>query len=460
MTTRIPTISIVGRTNVGKSTLFNLLAGRKLSIVEDTPGVTRDRSYVYVQKHKFPFMLVDTGGLVGEEEEEFTDSVRAQAEIAISESDVIIAVFDGVDGVHPQDSDVVDLLRRTDKPVLWVINKCEKPDTELRAAEFYALGIDDPICISAAHNQKIDFLFRALWQVLGFTDETTFDTTVQDDGAIRVAIVGKPNAGKSTLINRIIGEERLIASPVSGTTRDQIDVRIVRDDQEYVLVDTAGLRKKAKIPTGSIERYSNLRTLKALSQCDVAVLLIDATLGVPTEQDQKIASLIHERGKGLVIVVNKWDAIEKDHKTAKEFKDTLFDKLRFCKYAPVLFVSALTGKRCPSVFDKVKEVLASASVRIKTSELNKLLERAFKKNPPPVHRGANIKLFFATQVEVSPPTFLLFVNYPRSITASYKRYLQNILREEYGFPGTDIRVVLRKRSQRDDDKEGQQQEAE
>lgn len=453
MTTHIPTISIVGRTNVGKSTLFNIIAGRKLSIVEDSPGVTRDRSYVYVKRHKFPFILVDTGGLVGEEDGDFAGSVRAQAEIAISESDIILAVLDGVDGVHPQDSDVVNYLRKSEKPVIWIVNKCEKPETELRSGEFYALGIDEPICISAAHNLHIDAIMRRLWIELGFNEETTFTKPEESDTAIRVAIIGKPNVGKSTLVNRLLGEDRLITSPVSGTTRDQIDIRFVYDGQEFLFVDTAGLRKKSKIDSGTIERFSNLRTLRALAQCDVAVLLIDATLGVPTDQDQKIASLAHERGKALVVVVNKWDAIEKDHKTAKEFKDTLFDKLRFCKYAPVLFVSALTGKRCQSIFSKVVEVLESTRRRVTTSELNKILEKAFRKNPPPVHRGVAIKLFFATQIEVAPPTFLLFVNYPRSISGAYQRYVRNTIRDAFGFDGTDIRIILRKRTQREEQAE-------
>lgn len=451
---RIPTISIVGRTNVGKSTLFNLLLGKQKAIVEDQPGVTRDRSYAMVKKHHKPFTLIDTGGMVGEEDVDFATAVRTQTDMAIAESDLIVALFDGVTGLHPQDDLVVDFLRRSSKPVIWVINKCEKKETQLRSAEFYALGIEDPICISAAHNQGVDELIRQIWERLEASDDTWLaDVPELDDPAIKLAIIGRPNVGKSTLVNKLLGEDRLITSPKAGTTRDQIDVRIKRDAQEFVLVDTAGLRRKSKIPDQSIERYSNLRTLKALAQCDVAIVVIDATAGDPTEQDQKVAALAHERGKALIIVVNKWDAIEKDHKTAKQFKDTLFEQLRFCKYAPVLFVSALTGRRCPSILEKALEVHASAAHRIRTSDLNKLLNQAFTKNPPPVHRGEPVKLFFATQVETNPPTFLLFVNYPRSLPDSYRRYLSNSIREFYAYVGTDLRILFKKRTQKEQDAE-------
>ncbi len=449
MTRRVPVISIIGRTNVGKSTLFNKLAGRRLAVVEDEAGVTRDRNYSFIRRHRHPFTLIDTGGLVGEEDLTFADSVREQAEIAISESDLIIALFDGFNGLHPQDPDVVDFLRRAGKPVLWVINKCEKKESQQRAADFYQLGIDEVHCISAAHSEGLHELVLNFWRKLKIEDDTIWEEQAEDE-RIKIAIVGKPNAGKSTLINKLLGEDRLVTSAIAGTTRDEVQVEVKRDDQTYVLVDTAGLRRKARVEDETVERYSNLRTLRALAMCDIAVLMLDATEGLPSDQDARIAQLIHERGKGLIIVVNKWDCIEKDHRTVKDFKANLQQVLKFVRYAPIIFTSALTGKRCPHILEKAKEVYQTARVRIPTSDLNRILTRALQQNQPPVYRGEPIKLFFATQIEVAPPTFVLFMNHPRHLNFSYKRYIQNSIRDEFPFEGTDIRVVCKKRTAKAD----------
>ena len=445
----IPTIAIIGRTNVGKSTLFNLITGKRISIVKDSPGVTRDRSYALVNRHAFPFTLIDTGGLYGEEGIEHSDSVKLQAQLAIEEADAIICLFDGLHGVHPQDHEVADLLRAVDKPIFPVVNKCEKQQTELAAAEMYALGFEKIWTISAAHNSGVQKLLADLGKSLEHFQSTKAEG-VDERNEIYTAFLGKPNVGKSTLTNKILGEDRVIASEKPGTTRDSINIRLVRDGQEYVLVDTAGLRKKARISPDTVERYSALRTLRALAQCDVAVLLVDATQGQPTEQDVKIAGLIHDRGIPFVIVVNKWDAIEKDHKTAKKFKLLIKDTFKFAKYAPVLFTSALTGKRCPNVLKKVKEIHEASKYRIATSDLNRVLTRALTRKPPPVYRGEPLKLFFSTQVGETPPAFVLFFNYPRKINFSYQRFLKNEIRKCYPFEGSNIKLIMKKRTSKRD----------
>ena len=455
MIQKIPVVAIVGRTNVGKSTLFNQLLGRRMAVVEDVAGVTRDRNYALVDRFDAPFTLVDTGGLLGEEESELHGSVREQAELAIREADLVIALLDGLHGLHALDYGVADILRRSAKPVLWVVNKCEKPIAQIEAAEFYKLGIDEFSCVSAAHNVGITELYLAISSKLeldSFEDCDSSISGVETDlldhasRSIRVAIVGKPNVGKSTLINKITGSDRLVTSGIPGTTRDSIDIVLKRDGTDFTLVDTAGLRRKSKVSGVSPERYGNLRTLKALAQCDVAVLLLDATEGAPKEQDAKIASVIHERGRGLVIVVNKWDAVEKDHKSVKDFERTIQDEFPFARYAPIVFVSALSGRRCPNVLKKAEEVFKQAQVRIATPKINSFLSRAFDKKPPPRHRGSLVKLYYATQVNVAPPTFTLFVNYPREVRLSYQRYLKNAIRKEFGFGGNDIRLFFRKRS--------------
>lgn len=457
MSRKIPLVAIVGRTNVGKSTLFNALAGRRLSIVEDSPGVTRDRHYALVTRYEFPFTLIDTGGMAGEQEQLLEASVKTQTEIAIDESDAIIAVFDGLSGPHPLDEEVVQQLRQVGKKVIYCINKCEKPLTEHLAADFYSLGIEDLVSVSAAHLTGIEQLVAALKEALGASASEAAPTSGESDEVIKVAVIGRPNVGKSSLINRILGEERLIASEIPGTTRDAINITLTREGQQYEIVDTAGLRKKARVDDLTVERFSNLRSLRALAECDVAVLVLDATQGVPSEQDAKIAGLIHERGRGFVIVVNKWDAVEKDHRTVKEFTDAVYSVFKFARYAPVLFVSALSGRRCPSVLETAKQVYTTARVRIPTSELNRILTVALQRKPPPVYRGEPIRLFFCTQTEVAPPTFVLFMNHPTRINFSYQRYIRNAIRKEYPYEGSDVRLVLRKRTskaERDEQRAG------
>ncbi len=455
MSKKIPTVAIVGRANVGKSTLFNCIVGKKISIVEDQPGVTRDRNYALVKKFPVPFTLVDTGGILNEDEEELQTSIKNQTSIAINEADLILAVLDGLHGVHPHDHDLVNLLRRTSKPVIWVINKCEKKVAYSNAGDFYELGIDDALQISAAHNQGVNILLSQIKDILQLGEPENYieDEEEEGSGAIRVAIIGRPNAGKSTFINTILGEERLVTSDIAGTTRDSIDTPIKREGRDLVIVDTAGLRRKSRVEAESIEQMGNERTIRALATCDVAVLVLDVTQGEPSEQDAKIASLIHERGRALVIVANKWDAIEKDHKSAKRYQDSVYEAFKFVKYAPVLFTSALTGRRCPNVIRKVIEVYDNARLRIQTSDLNKVLTEAFEKHQPPSCRGDAVKLYFGVQISVAPPTIVLFVNHPSKINFSYQRYLNNYVREKYPYEGVRIKFIVRKRTQTGEEKD-------
>jgi GTPase len=449
----IPVVAIIGRSNVGKSTLFNALLNRRKAIVKDEAGVTRDRTSALVKTDDFTFTLVDTAGLFGSDKEtEMEISVFAQTRLAIDESDLILAMFDGRHGLHPQDPEVVALIRESKKPVIWIINKCESQKHELAANEFYGLGIDNLLCISAAHRKNLKDLTAAIKE--NFPENLAKDDENSDteNSAIRIAILGKPNAGKSTLVNQIIGKERMVTSNVAGTTRDSIEVPFLHGEQEFVLIDTAGLRRKARVEGVSVERYANIRSLGALAKCDVAVLLLDATLGPPTDQDLKIAQLIHERGRGLIIAINKWDAVEKDHKTAKSFKDVVQGVFRFARYAPIVYISALTGRRCKTILDKAQSVIEQGKTRVKTSDLNRILSRAFEANQPPVFRGEPVKLYFATQIEGSPPTIVLFLNHPRHINTAYQRYLKNAIREEYAFDGYDIKLKLRKRTEREQQK--------
>lgn len=458
MSSRIPVIAIVGRTNVGKSTLFNTLAGRRLSIVEDQPGVTRDRHYAFVRRGDFHFSLIDTGGLVGEEDNPLASAVRLQAELAIAEADLIICLFDGIAGLHPQDPEVARMLRRCRKPVLWVVNKCESVVAQQGIHEFYALGLDDVRYISAAHRVGCADLIEACREALGIPqaledqrdgdEQAPEEPVLQEEQPIRLAILGKPNSGKSTLINRLLGQDRLVVSELAGTTRDAIQIRLRREGQDYLIFDTAGLRRKNKIEDLTVERYSNLRALRALAMSDVAVLLIDATDGLPSAQDEKIAGLVHERGRGLIIAVNKWDAVEKDGASTRAYEEALRQVLKFAPYAPVVFVSGLTGRRCPSILAKAREVYEASKVRIPTGELNRVLSRAMQRRTPPAYRGELTKLLYATQTGVQPPEFVLFFNHIARLNFSYERYLKNSIREAFPFPGSDIRLTLKKRPAR------------
>jgi GTP-binding protein len=472
----MPTVCIVGRTNVGKSTLFNALAGRRKAVVKDQPGVTRDRYYEVVTRFDFPFNLVDTGALVGEENIALHESVRAQSELAIRQSDLVIVVFDGLHGLHPLDSEVVDLIRQIGKPAIYIANKCEKPSAALTSAELYSLGLEQIIPLSAAHRRGIRDLIAAMAEILkpaelslaNSQDEDGFDPDAEfsfdehsgdrveelpeveaEDAAtqkINLAIIGKPNVGKSTFVNALLGEERMITSPIAGTTRDSIKNSLVRNGQNFEIVDTAGLRKKAGVKDNTVERFSNIRTLRSLAQSDVAVFLLDAAEGVPTEQDARIVGLAHEKGKSLVIIVNKWDLIEKHPRMAEAYRIAIRNVFKFAAYAPVLFVSAKTGQRCLSVLDTVSEVYQASKRRLSTAEVNKVFGDAFISKPPPVYRGVPIKLLYATQVATKPPTFAVFVNHPERLRFNYERYLRNVVRKMFPFPGNDIRILFRRRS--------------
>jgi GTP-binding protein len=445
--TKIPTIAIVGRTNVGKSTLFNALVGHRASIVEDVAGVTRDRHYGYVSRFEFPFTLIDTGGMIGEEGSGLEDEVQEQARIAIEESDLAVVVFDGIAGPHAYDREIIKKLRRSGKKVLYVINKCEKPEVQVAANEFYRLGVPEASFVSAAHGVGIPELVDEIKEILDIDPEEINPHEKTKTGAIKLAIIGKPNVGKSSIINRILGEKRLITSDIAGTTRDSIDIMLTRDGQKYQIVDTAGLRKKNKVDDETIERYANLHALTSLASCDVAVVVMDASKGLPTEQDAKIAGLAQERGRGLIFVLNKWDLVEKDHRSVKAYTEGVYEVMKFARYAPILFVSAETGRRCPSILETAKEVYGNWTHRIQTSKLNKILSVAWDRKPPPVYRGQPIKLLFATQASSAPPEIVLFLNYPDKLNFSYQRYIKNTLRESFPFSGTDLKLTLRKRGE-------------
>ena len=563
MAIRPPVIAIVGRPNVGKSTLFNRISKKETAVVDDRPGVTRDRNYCIVEHYEFPFLLVDTGGISNETINDMDEMVKEQALIAVDQADIIIATFDASFGVHPDDELIVSLLRSRDVPVVYIGNKCDGDEHASKAAEFYALGLDDIQDLSALHgrgvkrtvahvleklpnyekyvssardrqaveeaarvialkaveddlneekinrepisrmpleidldaeneNSKVEIVEEQEEIVVNFSPVFSSETEgrsninylrenklksiskavlystnaeVNEQGedsqdatdeldpisieipeleTISLALVGRPNVGKSTLLNRLVGEERAITSSMAGTTRDSLDVVLKRENQEFLLVDTAGLRKKAR-SKDAVERFSEIRSTKAISRSQVAVLLIDALVG-PTEQDSKIAGLAHEQGKGVVIVVNKWDAYEKDHQSVKEFELAVRDEMKFCRYAPILFISALTGRRCNQVFEVAAEVARSRAMRIPTANLNKVLNRAIIRKPPALYRGRSVKLYYAAQVDIEPPKFALFFNFPRGVHFSYMRYLSNMIRDEFIFKGCDLKLIARKKS--------------
>lgn len=451
----VPVVAVIGRTNVGKSSLCNAILGFRTAIVDDTPGVTRDRQAFMVNRYEFPFWLVDTGGVIGDEDAEMEPLVRDQAEIAISEADIILCVFDGINGPQESDREVVRLLRNSGKKILYVINKCEKKETKDSSVEFFGLGIDEPFLVSAAHRQGVGEL------VARIKDEAVAigkfkEGLVRADKGIRISLVGKPNVGKSTLVNTLLGKKRVVVADKPGTTRDSIEVSVIREGQLYTIIDTAGLRRKSNIEEGSVERYSSLRTTKSIAGSDVVVLLLDATEGIPSDQDKKIATLAHDKGKGLIIVLNKWDIVEE--KSTKAFESAVRDAFKFAPYAPILFVSALTGKKCPNILDLAKEVYEARETRLPTARLNRTIESAVLKVPPPVYRTTPIKFFFATQIGVAPPTIVIFCNHPKGVSAQYERYLLKAIREEFPLTGTEIRVVFRKKSEKGASKEKHEEE--
>lgn len=437
-----PVVAIVGRPNVGKSTLFNVLAGDKISIVQDTPGVTRDRIYADVTWLNYNFTIVDTGGIEPESNDIILKSMREQAEIAIATADVIMFITDVRQGLVDSDGKVADMLRRSGKPIVLVVNKVDSFEKYMPDVyEFYNLGLGDPQPISAASMLGIGDM---LDQVVQYFGENA--TTEDSDERPRIAIIGKPNVGKSSIINKLLGEERVIVSDIAGTTRDAIDTSIKRNGTEYVFIDTAGLRRKNKIKE-EIERYSIFRTVSAVERCNVAVLVIDASEGI-TDQDTKIAGIAHERGKGMIIVVNKWDIVEKDDKTMNKFTQEIRQKLSYMPYAQLLFVSAKTGQRLPKLFETIDAVIENHSLRVATGVLNEIMAEAVALNQPPSDKGKRLRLYYITQVAVKPPTFVIFVNDKELMHFSYTRYIENKIREAFGFSGTPLKFIIRERKEK------------
>ena len=437
-------VAIVGRPNVGKSTLFNALAGEMISIVKDTPGVTRDRIYADVTWLDKTFTLIDTGGIEPDSNDVILSQMREQAEIAINTADVIVFITDVRQGLVDSDAKVADMLRRSKKPVVLVVNKVDSfekfmPDVY----EFYNLGIGDPIPVSAASRLGIGDMLEEVCK--HFNDDGTED---EEDDRPRVAIVGKPNVGKSSIINKLLGEDRVIVSNIAGTTRDAVDTEIKRNGKEYVFIDTAGLRRKSKIKE-ELERYSIIRTVTAVDRADVVVVVIDATEGV-TEQDAKIAGIAHERGKGVIIAVNKWDAIEKNDKTIYEHTNKIREVLEYMPYAEMILISAQTGQRLNKLFDLIDMVIQNQNLRIATGVLNEIMAEAVALQQPPSDKGKRLKLYYMTQVAVKPPTFVIFVNDKELMHFSYTRYIENKVREAFGFKGTALKFIIRERKDKED----------
>lgn len=438
-----PVVAIVGRPNVGKSTLFNALAGSMISIVEDTPGVTRDRIYADVTWLDKSFTLVDTGGIEPDSNDILLSRMREQAQIAIDTADVIIFITDVRQGLVDSDSKVADMLRRSAKPVILVVNKVDSVQKYMMDVyEFYNLGIGEPLPVSAANRMGLGDM---LDEVIRHFPEG--EGGEEEDDIPRIAVVGKPNVGKSSLINRILGEERVIVSGIAGTTRDAVDTRVTWKGREYILIDTAGLRRKGKVKE-ELERYSVIRTVSAVERSNIVVVMIDASEGV-TEQDAKIAGIAHERGKGVILAVNKWDAIEKDDKTIYKHTRRIREVLSYMPYAELVFISAATGQRIPRLFETIDRVIENQTLRIQTGVLNEILAEAVALQQPPSDKGKRLKIFYMTQVGVRPPTFVLFVNDKELMHFSYTRYLENKLREAFGFSGTPLKFIIRQRGEKE-----------
>ncbi len=440
-----PIVAIVGRPNVGKSTLFNQIGKRRVSIVDDMAGVTRDRIYMDATWLDRDFTLIDTGGIEIKSADKILIEIRAQARIAMEEADAIIFLVDGRAGLTAADEDIGKILRGTDKPVVVAVNKIDTPNLEAETYEFYNLGLGEPIGISAGNALNLGDLLDAVIKTFPQTEEETRD---QDE--IRIAVIGRPNVGKSSLVNAMLGEERVIVSDIPGTTRDAIDTHFFSGGTKFTLIDTAGMRRKSKIEE-AVERYSVIRSLRAIDRADVVLMLIEAPVGV-TEQDKKIAGYAHDSGKGCVLVVNKWDIFPNKHdRSTNRFTDELRDRLGFLQYAPVVYVSALTGQRVDRVTELVKFVAEQQSMRIQTSVLNELIRDAVAVNPPPSKKGKSAKIFFVTQADIRPPKFILFANEPELLHFSYLRFIENRLRESFGFEGTPLKFIVRKHNQKDDE---------
>ena len=438
-----PIVAIVGRPNVGKSTLFNALAGENISIVKDTPGVTRDRIYADVNWLNTNFTMIDTGGIEPDSKDIILSQMREQAQIAIDTADVIIFIVDVRQGLVDSDSKVADMLRRSKKPVVLVVNKVDNFDKYMMDVyEFYNLGIGEPIPISAASKLGLGDM---LDEVIRHFDEEKL--SAEEDETPKIAVVGKPNVGKSSLVNKLLGQNRVIVSDIAGTTRDAIDTVIRWNGKDYTFIDTAGLRRKNKIKE-ELERYSIIRTVTAVDRADVVVVVIDALEGV-TEQDAKIAGIAHERGKGVIVAVNKWDAVEKDDKTIYKYTNKIREVLSYMPYAELMFISAESGQRLPKLFDTIDMILENQSLRIQTGVLNEIMSEAIALQQPPSDKGKRLKLYYITQVAVKPPTFVIFVNDKELMHFSYTRYLENKIREAFGFRGTSLKFIIRERKEKE-----------
>ena len=436
-----PIVAVVGRPNVGKSTLFNALAGQRISIVKDTPGITRDRIYADINWLGRSFTLIDTGGIEPDSKDVILSQMREQAEIAINTADVIIFMVDVRQGLVDADAKVADMLRRSQKPVILAVNKVDNVNKYMADVyEFYNLGIGDPHPISAANQMGLGDMLDEV--IAHFGEESQEE---EEDDKIRVAIVGKPNVGKSSLINKMLGENRLIVSDVAGTTRDAVDTPVTHNGKEYIFIDTAGLRRKNKIKE-DLERYMIVRTVSAVERADIVVLLIDAVEGV-TEQDAKIAGIAHERGKAVIIAVNKWDAIEKNNKTVKEYESKIREILSYMPYAEITYISALTGQRLNKLYDLIDMVAENHAMRVATGVLNEIMAEAVALQQPPSDKGRRLKLFYITQAAVKPPTFVIFVNDKNLMHFSYTRYIENKIREAFGFKGTPLKFIIRERKE-------------
>jgi len=442
-----PLVAIVGRPNVGKSTFFNRIIGQRLAIVEDTPGVTRDRIYGDAEWTGHHFTLIDTGGIDPKSEDVLLSQMRRQAEIAMELAQVIVFMADARTGMTPDDAEVANLLRRTGKPVILAVNKVDHVSMTPEIYDFYALGLGDPHPVSAANMMGLGDL---LDEIVALLPEEPPEAVEEEGHVIQLAVVGRPNVGKSSLVNRLLGQERTMVSDIPGTTRDAIDTSFTDPTgTPFNIIDTAGMRKKKAIEDASLERYSVLRSISAIRRCDVAVLLVDAQEGV-TEQDAHIAGMIHEEGKAAVVIMNKWDAIEKDTNTLEQKRREILSDLKFMDYAPVLFISALTGQRVDTVLTQVKAVWAQNSRRVTTGTLNDVLADAQMSLQPPVSGGRRLKIYYATQQSVCPPHFVLFVNHEELMHFSYQRYLENQIRKAFGFEGTPLRFTLREKKREDD----------
>ena len=442
---RKPIIAIVGRPNVGKSTFVNRLVGKRQSIVDDRPGVTRDRIYFDVEWQNRPFTVIDTGGIIPGDEDEIMLSIYDQAKIACEEADKIIFIVDGLEGVTPVDSDIANILRQSNKPIFLAVNKVDSHNQITMISDFYSLAIGEPIAISALHGSGgVGDLLEEI------TSDFEYDVEEEEDKTIKIAIVGRPNAGKSSIVNALLGENRVIVSDISGTTRDSIDSRLTYNDQEFVIIDTAGIRKKAKVDYG-VEKFAVDRAIRSIRECDVALMVIDATEAINgiSDQDKKIASIITEAGKGMVIAINKWDLIEdKKSNTINKFEEKIAREIPFLDYVPKIYISAVTHQRLNQIFTRVVEVQKERSKRVSTGLLNKVINEAYALNPPQTIRNKRLKIMYSTQAAIEPPTFILFANNEDLMKDHYKRYMENKLREAFGFMGTPIRLTIRTRSEK------------